>query len=106
MEAKLTKDTFTPISYPKTDPNQNLTYNKVVLCFSKEVACRVYDEFTGDQIRIDNNGDLIVSTNMPIDSWVVGYLLSFGDKVEVIEPLYIKETLKKESYKTYIKNKS
>lgn len=43
---------------------------------------------------------------MPQDSYIISYLLSFGDMVEVIEPLHLKEILKEEAYKTYLKNKS
>ena len=27
---------------------------------------------------------------MPVDKWLIGYLLSFGAQVEIIEPAYLK----------------
>jgi predicted DNA-binding transcriptional regulator YafY len=30
---------------------------------------------------------------MPVDTWLVGYLFSFGAQVEIIEPTYLKGIL-------------
>lgn len=106
IEIKLTDEVFTPTIYPKIDSKQNLKYNKITLYFSKTVAYRVYDEFTNMQIAVQKNGDLIVSATMPQDSYLISYLLSFGDMVEIIEPLHLKEILREEAYKIYLKNKS
>ena len=43
---------------------------------------------------------------MPVDPWLVGYLLSFGAQVEVAEPEYLKEALAEQARKIYEKNKS
>ena len=52
------------------------------------------------------NGDLIVTTEMPEDNWLIGYLLSFGTQVTVIEPAYLKKILSDEAKKIYEKNKA
>ena len=76
-------------------------YKKIVLRFPKEVAYRVYDEFDITQVEIQANGDLIVSTEMPEDAWLIGYLLTFGTQVDIIEPLYLKEVLAEQARKIY-----
>lgn len=78
---------------------------KIVLLFSKEIAYRVYDEFDETQIEHQKNGDLIASAEMPIDAWLVGYLLSFGTQVEVIEPTYLRKSLAEQVKLIYEKNK-
>ena len=42
---------------------------------------------------------------MPLDEWVYGYLLSFGENVEVISPKYVRDELYKKlqnSMKNYL----
>lgn len=84
-------------------PSQN--YNKITLRFPKEMAYRVYDEFDKTWIRQQENGDLIVSAQMPEDAWLIGFLLSFGTQVEVIEPTYLRDILAKQARLIYEKNK-
>ena len=70
------------------------------------MAYRVYDEFEASDIKEMENGDLIVTTEMPEDNWLIGYLLSFGTQVTVIEPAYLKKILSDEAKKIYEKNKA
>ena len=67
---------------------------------------RVYDEFEGNEIEEMKNGDLMVSSEMPEDNWLIDYLLSFGTQVTVIEPTYLKKILSDEAKKIYEKNKA
>ena len=64
------------------------------LSFSKEVAYRVYDSFDEDVIT-QSGEKLIVKVAMPEDEWLYGFLMSFGDKLTVLDPSYLKEELKK-----------
>ena len=52
------------------------------------------------------NGDLIVTSEMPEDRWLIGYLLSFGTQVTVIEPACLRKLLSDEAKKIYEKNKT
>lgn len=70
------------------------------------MAYRVYDEFEGNEIEEMKNGDLMVSSEMPEDNWLIDYLLSFGTQVTVIEPTYLKKILSDEAKKIYEKNKA
>lgn len=64
------------------------------LSFSKEVAYRVYDSFDEDVIT-QSDETLNVKVTMPEDEWLFGFLMSFGDKLTVLEPPYLKEELRK-----------
>ena len=64
------------------------------LSFSKEVAYRVYDSFD-EEVITHSDERLIVKVAMPEDEWLYGFLMSFGDKLTVLDPSYLKEELKK-----------
>jgi predicted DNA-binding transcriptional regulator YafY len=66
---------------------------KVRLLFSPEVAYRVYDEFGGNMTQKQADGSLFVETEMPDESWVTDYLLSFGEAITILEPLEWKTSL-------------
>lgn len=69
------------------------------------MAYRVYDEFEAENIGKQKDGSLIVSAEMPEDSWLIGYLLSFGTQAEVLEPAYLRKVLSNEARKIYEMNK-
>ncbi len=105
VEIQLLSEEFAPMEYPKTAEEPQRKYNKISLRFPKEMAYRVYDEFEADEIEETENGDLIVSSEMPEDSWLTGYLLSFGTQVTVLEPSGLRKILSEEAKKIYEKNK-
>lgn len=63
------------------------------LCFSLEAAYRVFDEFSRDEIHQNSDGSLTVHAHCLDDSWIYGFLLSFGDDVTVISPACVRETM-------------
>ncbi len=85
--------TFVPKLYPEAEPDYGQTCPKIALLFSKEIAYRIYDEFDETQIARQDDGDFLVSARLPVDQWLIGYLLSFGAQVEVKEPAYLREIL-------------
>ena len=106
VEWKVLDEEFEPISFPEYDVESGQAGNTIVLKFSKDVAYRVYDEFDKSQVKRLESGELLVSAQMPEDDWLVGYLLSFGTQVDIIEPSYLRETLAQKAKEIYIKNKS
>ncbi len=105
LELELLENTFIPRPYLEQKNNLQKTYSRIVLLFSKEIAYRVYDEFDKTQIEYQKNGDLIACAEMPVDTWLIGYLLSFGAHVEIIEPTYLKAVLAAQAQEIYKKNK-
>ncbi|RKI29479.1 YafY family transcriptional regulator [bacterium 1xD8-6] len=107
LEIELLENTFVPRQYPEQENNlqRHIAYPQIVLLFSKEIAYRVYDEFDETEIEYQKNGDLIVRAEMPVDTWLTGYLLSFGAQVEILEPKYLKDVLAAQAQAIYEKNK-
>ena len=96
---------FTPVDFPDLQDDPNGTYYRIIIKFSKEMAYRVYDEFEAENIGKQKDGSLIVSAEMPEDSWLIGYLLSFGTQAEVLEPAYLRKVLSNKARKIYEMNK-
>lgn len=74
----------------KEDKNESITLK---LKISKDVGYRVYDEFDIDNILCDNDGDFIVTVQYPKNDWIYGYILSFGNKVKVLEPIDVRNRI-------------
>lgn len=106
LKLELLENTFVPRPYPEEGNDTQQEYPQVVLLFSKEIAYRVYDEFDETEIEYKRNGDLAVCARMPVDPWLIGYLLSFGAQVEIIEPQYLKGILAAQAQEIYKKNKT
>lgn len=58
------------------------------------LAARVFDEFERQQITQKCNGDFSVNMLSPFDEWVTNYILSYGDKVRVISPQWLKQKVR------------
>lgn len=77
----------------KLETNKQLRNINLKFKIDKSLAYRVYDEFNEDQIDIDDDGDFIIKVSFIEDNWVFGYILSFGENIEVLEPEYIREII-------------
>lgn len=66
----------------------------LVMRFDASVAFRVFDEFP-NAAKQQADGSLIVRQKVTHDTWLIGYILSFGESAEVLEPADIREAVKK-----------
>ena len=97
---------FEPMEFPQEEAEeQKGKYPHITLIFPQNMAYRIYDEFETDEIKQCDNGDFIVSSSIPVDDWLIGYLLSFGSNVRIIEPEYLKNNVWKEAIKICQENK-
>ena len=96
-------DGFRKNSFPESDEAPTQASDTVVLCFPEHMAYRVYDEFDKTMVTRKENGDFIVSAQMPADEWLTGYLLSFGTQVNILKPACLRETVAKQAKKIYEK---
>ncbi len=65
----------------------------ITLKFQPQALLRVQDYFSNEQKKINNDGSITVELTWPEDDWVYGFILSFGDDVEVLEPAYIRNII-------------
>ncbi len=72
-------------------PSPALT--KLHLRFDAEVAHRVHDDFNHGDFTYHKDGSLEVQVEYPMDAWVISYLLSFGQYVDVLSPLSLRQQL-------------
>ena len=66
---------------------------EAVLKFPANLAFRVYDEFDRSCVTEQPDGSLVVETVFPEESWLYGYLLSFGPGMEVLEPASLRQRM-------------
>lgn len=66
---------------------------KLVLEVDSHLAYRVYDEFGESDIKISDNGNFIITTKLPFNDWIYGYILSFGENIKVLEPQMIRDVI-------------
>lgn len=81
--------------------NQNQIPIHLKLKFSPKVRSYVEEYFEVDNITYQEDGHLIVSVDWPEDEWVYAHILSYGENVEVLEPLTIREKIRTRVAKTY-----
>lgn len=83
---------------PKKDvvscDNWNDEETKIKLHFDKRLAYHVLDEFPVSSVEQQPDGSLIVETCLPKNMWAYGYMMSFGDALEVLEPESVRQNLK------------
>ncbi|MGD9202432.1 MAG: YafY family protein [Chitinispirillia bacterium] len=65
----------------------------LILKFNPAVQLIVEDSFDEDQIKYLDTGELLVKVCFPEDEWLYSYILSFGESVEVIEPINIRQVI-------------
>lgn len=63
------------------------------LKFDSFMAYRIYDEFPPSAIKKNDDGTFLVHTEFQDGNWLMGYLMSFEDHLEIIEPEEIRNKL-------------
>lgn len=63
----------------------------IKLRIAPQMAYRVYDEFEHNQIEKESDGCYTALVTWPEDEWVYGFILSFGEYIEVLEPEFIRQ---------------
>lgn len=106
LHLEVLNENFPYCPFPETAEDSPSEYEQqVTLCFPQEMAYRVYDEFAPEQITLQEDGTLLACAKMPVDNWLIGFLLSFGPNVTVLSPTDLKKDLAEQARLTYEKNK-
>ena len=80
--------------------NKDITFT---LRIAPEMTYRVFDEFEEDMVEPQDDGSFVVSITWPEDNWVYGYILSYGEYAEVLEPPHLKEIIKEKAQSIFAK---
>jgi predicted DNA-binding transcriptional regulator YafY len=82
---------------PAPAPKKQVTLK---LRFQPQDLYRVYDDYDEQRITRNPDGTYDVTVTFPEDEWVYGYIMSFGNYVEVLEPPHIRDIICKRMKKT------
>lgn len=77
----------------------DVEFVNLLLKFSPSVGFRIRDEFQDYEVVKDNY--LIVRVKYPRNKWLYSYILSFGTDCEVLEPIEIRNNIRKMAKKIY-----
>ena len=92
---ELTEKTFVrrPLDSIKEEEPEPVSQRNVTLKlrFQPQDLYRVYDDYDEERIVKNPNGTYDVTVTFPEDEWVYGYIMSFGNYVEVLEPPHIRD---------------
>jgi predicted DNA-binding transcriptional regulator YafY len=75
---------------PVTENSERLL--QLELLFSEECGYRLYDTFDDSAVFQTESG-YKVQADLPENEWLYDFIMSFGDKVTVIKPEHLKETI-------------
>ena len=64
-----------------------------------EMTYRVFDEFEESRMERQPDGSYLASATWPDDEWVYGFILSFGEHIEVLEPEHVREAVRERAAK-------
>jgi predicted DNA-binding transcriptional regulator YafY len=71
----------------------------LVMKISPEMTYRVYDYYGEEDIIKNDDGSLTVTQREPEDNGMYGFILSFGEYAEVLEPEHIRDIIKEKALK-------
>jgi predicted DNA-binding transcriptional regulator YafY len=85
-----------PLTHVKDEEPTPAPKNQVTLKlrFQPQDLYRVYDDYDEQRITRNPDGTYDVTVTFPEDEWVYGYIMSFGDYVEVLEPPHIRDIIR------------
>ncbi|MCM1989778.1 helix-turn-helix transcriptional regulator [Oceanirhabdus seepicola] len=67
--------------------------DKILLKFKKEAVNKLCDYIDVEAMEFKEDGYVYAELNFPIDEWSIGFILGFGEEVEVIDPVFLKNII-------------
>lgn len=105
MRLEVLDEGFDRRTFPEQSADVPPETAAVTLRFPADMAYRVLDEFDPTKISRQKDGSLLVSTSLPHDDWLIGYLLTFGTQVEILAPASLRGLVAERAKKIYEKHK-
>lgn len=73
----------------------------ITLRFKPKSKIRMEDYFGEEEVDQAEDGYTLVNINLPENEWLYSFILSFGENVEVLQPVYLREIIKEKALRTY-----
>ncbi|ADO77508.1 helix-turn-helix transcriptional regulator [Halanaerobium praevalens] len=73
----------------------------LVMRFKPEVKLQIEEYFNEDDIIFEEDGTLLVKVSFTEDEWLYSFILSFGDKIEILEPFYLRKIIKEQGKRVF-----
>jgi predicted DNA-binding transcriptional regulator YafY len=70
---------------------------RLVLLFQPKAKAKVQDYFSPEQIVVQADGTVLVTSSQPEEPWLYGFLLSYGPDVLIIEPQSLAQVVLKKA---------
>lgn len=90
-------DTFVPapVKEAKEPPEEtySVPYLDVTMKADAAVAYRIYDEFPSEGIHRLDDGSFLIHARLTAGGWLTGYLMSYEDHLEILEPLALRDEI-------------
>lgn len=70
--------------------------NEIIIKFriEPEMKYRLFDDFEENEVEEQPDGSYIVTVLWEVDNWVHGFVLSYGEAIEVLEPKHFRKSIK------------
>lgn len=90
---RITGEHFTERAMQPASPQEESSQKwiEVRLNISSNCAYRALDEFGESEICQNPDGSFDIAATLPESKWLIGYLLSFGADVRILEPKYLRD---------------
>lgn len=106
LDLTLLNDRFAYREFPTPTEIPEIICPEIALRFPKEMAYRVYDEFDKTQVQRQADGSFLVFAKMPVDAWLIGFLLSFGTQVDILAPPGLRDAVARQAEQIFQKIKN
>lgn len=96
-ELSVEAETFVPSVPDSTEDKETVKplndFTDVVFHADAEIAYRIFDEFPKEAIERKPDGSFLIHAKLHAGGWLTGYLMSYEDHIELLEPKELREAL-------------
>lgn len=100
-DSRFLKRDLVVVSDEKDNRQEQKNEVMLKLRIKPEMAYRVFDDFYENMVEKQPDGSFIVKVLWPEDNWLYGFILSFGEYIEVLEPEHIRKIIKDKAEKIF-----
>jgi predicted DNA-binding transcriptional regulator YafY len=93
---KIKEESFIPSPSKPAEESQEQPFKQLIdvkLKVDAEMAYRVYDEFPSDGITRNEDGSFLIQGKLATGGWLTGYLMSYEDHLEILEPAALRDEI-------------